>query len=380
MASSPITADMRAMGIGVEVPEFTEEDATLHGLDMSDPDTAAFVASMEELRSPTQTAMELRGEQADESGQGSTDDSGGSGEPLAPPVPLTEPPGGGETPVDPALAGNANYVVDLGGGAQAELDQDMARRLVALGQWANGLPEQTRNLMAQVESGAGNVIPREEYAAYQAWKAAGSKPGAAPAGTAPPFDPDDASPVELALWQQVQDLRAQGEQQFNQNVQQEQHRQQVQLQAQVEERGALFEAEWLTAGAEMNLTPAEINRALQYAGETRMIAEVSQQQARFSPTGQILAEGDPRAIARTVLDRAVHTLPDLRDKVIQAQVDARLETERAAIIKTNEKKNRAGSLASAPSAATTTGRDPRTMTPQQREAGIAQALRDAMAE
>lgn len=385
--ATPITNDLRAMGIGVDEPV-----ADTYALDMNDPDTAALIASFEaQAEKPADIWARMNGEAAETPAEGQetapATDEGQSQ--LPPPAPGSTPvvPSSGdpldgvEPDPDPEPA-PSSWVVDLGNGASAELDQESARRLVALGQWAQTLPEQTRLAMNAVETGQAIAIPRDEHQAYLAWKAGGqpSTPAhtAPGASTPPPFDPEDADPATLALYREVQALRAQQDQQFQNETARLTADQDANLQRFVAARSAVFETEWATAGAAMNLSDAEINQALQYAAETQMIAQANRELTVFSPTGTVVRESDAAQIARTVIERAVYAIPSLRDKAIQATVDARLETERAAIIRTNEKKSRAGSLASAPSAATTAGRDPRSMTPMEREAAIANELRIAM--
>lgn len=263
-------------------------------------------------------------------------------------------------------------------------------KLVGLGGWISSLPEQTRQAMAEVEMGRGMVIPRDEYAAYQAWRANGANGGARPAPGAPPaaqqpvaipgYDPNDATDVERAMAARIQELEAQGQQQFDAATRALQQQQQAALDQHLTARAQVFEKAFLDYGAEMALTPAEVNEALQYAGENRIIASVNERLAVRSPFGQPIQEADPSAVARATLEQAAWALPTLRQKLVDRQVEDRVAKENADIIKINEKKSRSGSLSTAPAAATTTGRDPRTMSDMEIEAAMANELRLAMSQ
>jgi hypothetical protein len=388
-----VSADLRELGIGVDIPEMTDEAAEKYGLDLNDPDTKALIESFEAERpDPKKLLAEHEAKISAESGNGDADTGvpssdlpppNGDTQQLAPPDPGTKVPAPESTAPDTSHtqeseatgSRQSSYVVDFGDGNTVTLDQQQAKSLVQLGQWAQALNDDTRNAFAAIEQGRAAVISREDYQAFQAWKANGAK---APAATSSaPVNLEDLTDGERALYEEVQALRAQQQQAFDQDVRSRAESENARLQQVIAQRGEVFAKTFTETGAAMNLTPEEVNAALKHAGESRLVASVNQELSTRLPDGRVI-DGDPADIARVTLERAVHQIPSLRQKVIDAEVEARLEKERADIMKVNQKKSRAGSLAAAPSAATTVGRDPRTMTPQERDAAIANEIRLAI--
>lgn len=368
------TAD--ALGIKIDSPIATDVN-----LDLTDPFTQELIKSFEQT---APTAVEIAAEidaavKADEADRAIDVDA-----PLAPVTPLVPPSKPDDDPLAPASDPNEPPDDDLPPAAETPLapappDDDELTRLRGLDAWARGLNPETVAAFDAVESGRAVALPREELEAFYAWKAAGAKPPTA-AHTDAYADggnlDDFADPNFRALQAELQSLKAEIAAGRQDTIAQSAAQQHADMQAHLNARAAIFEPAFIATGAEYGLTPTEVNQALQYAGQSYLIKTVNDELTTFSPTGHVLTEADPTAVARTTLERAIYAIPALRDRAIQAEVAKRIEVERQDIIATNEKKNRAGSLSSAPSAATSMEPvDVRKLTKPQLEAAIAEEIR-----
>lgn len=363
------TAD--ALGIKIDSPIATDVN-----LDLNDPFTQELIKSFEQT---APTAVEIAAEidaavKADEADRAIDVDA-----PLAPVTPLVPPSKPDDDPLAPASDPNEPPDDDLPPAAETPPtpvppDDDELARLRGLDAWARNLNPETVAALDAVESGRAVALPREELEAFYAWKAAGARPASQTAPSAPDFDEYD--PAQRALYDEIQSLKAEIQGTRQDTIAQSAAQQHADMQAHLNARAAIFEPAFIATGAEYGLTPTEVNQALQYAGQSYLIKTVNDELTTFSPTGHVLTEADPTAVARTTLERAIYAIPALRDRAIQAEVAKRIEVERQDIIATNEKKNRAGSLSSAPSAATSMEPvDVRKLTKPQLEAAIAEEIR-----
>lgn len=385
-------ADLAAMGIGIA--DTTDDQAELETLAANDPFMADLLASMEQATpDPVELLEKITARDSEAGADEATAEVPGEEAPEAPPAkpsdlikpgekaPATEAP---ELPTgpEPTTAPTAiadTFVVDLGNGQTSTLDQSTAQRLLGLEEWAKNL-QNTPGLveaMSAVEDGRAIPIPRDEYEKFQAWKAS-SPTAPAPAATLPPLD-EYADDATKALYATVQALQSQVERQNTQAIDSQRQQYEANLQAHLDARAATFQTAFESAGTQYGLSDAEVNAALASAAQSRLIQTVNEELTHKSPTGQIIREADPAEVARITFERALFSHPELRQKAIDAEVQTRLDAERASITSINQKKARASSLSTAPAAATTSNRDVRSMSPQEREAAIAAELRAAIA-
>ena len=378
----PSADDLAAMGIELNdsIPGGTNDDGSFDttNIDLNDPDTAAFLKSFEDA---APTAVELAEKIAADNAPDTTVD-------VAPDATASTASTATDAPATtdtPATTVTDSFMVDLGNGQTATLTQDDATRLIGLDQWARSLPEATVHQFAAIESGDAVAIPRAQYDQFQVWLAGGTTPatgtpgtpGTSAPSTLPPLD-EYADDTTRALYAQVQQLQQQVQQTAEQQVFAQAAAQQAQWQAHASARADVFQDAFNESANQFGLSDAETVAALNFAANSRLVQQVNDELTVMSPTGQVLREADPSEVAHVTFDRAVHTLPDLRNKVIDSQVQARIDSERASISATNQKKNRASSLSTAPAAATSTSRNVRDMTSQEVEAAIAAELRAAM--
>lgn len=417
-ATSLNAADLADLGLTTEADLDASDTAHLEEIAANDPFMADLIASMEQAKpSAEDLAKAMRGTPVADDG----DTDAGTGDlaaaevpdaaadPLLKPgevpaaAPATAPAPAPAAPVAPTAAmapatddelgersTGDTFVVDIGGGQTASIDTDRAKQLLALDGWAQNLKANPSlaNAMAAVEDGRAVAVPAGQYEQFQAWLTAarGGSPAAAPssapaAPVAPAtFIPDEYStPAELALHAELQAQRATLAGMQQQQVDTQRAAYDAQMQAHVAQRAETFIEAFGAAAVQYGLSEPEVIAALTFARDANLIAAVNTELAvRHPVTGQVTGEGDPTLIAATTFERALYQMPVLRDRLIASQVQTRLDAERAAIAVTNNKRNRAASLSTAPTAAITSNRDPRDMTPMEREAGIAAELRAAM--
>jgi hypothetical protein len=143
-----VSADLRELGIGVDIPEMTDEAAEKYGLDLNDPDTKALIESFEAERpDPKKLLAEHEAKISAESGNGDADTGvppsdlpppNGDTQQLAPPDPGTKVPAPESTAPDTSHtqeseatgSRQSSYVVDFGDGNTVTLDQQQAKSLV----------------------------------------------------------------------------------------------------------------------------------------------------------------------------------------------------------------------------------------------------------
>lgn len=367
----PIDAETAAeLGITLEHPLVADTE-----IDLNDPAMQELIKSFE---ATAPTAREIADQIARE--QETPDDS----DPTTPDLEATGEAATGEPATgDPANDGTGEPdpkpAPEVAAPAPTTLSDEDQKRLLGLDQWARSLRPEVVTAFDAIESGRAVALPREDFEAYLAWKANGSKP--APAANAPigqTLDDDElyADPATRALRDEIQSLRASIDQQRQDSINTQAASITAQQQAHIATREHTFETTFTTYAAEQGLTPAELNAALSHAINTNLILNVDRELGQFSPTGNLIEEADPAQVARVTLDRAIYAIPELRQRAIDLEVARRLETERADIMATNAKRNRAGSLSSAPTAATAPDPvDVRKMTPYETDAAIAAELR-----
>lgn len=359
-----------AAELGIEVDSPLAQDATI---DLNDPAMQELIKSFDQT---APTAREIADEiEAAQAADEAIDPDAPPESPEPEPLPAAaEDAPAADEPETPTPV--SSFVVDLGDGATHEITTTDAKRLIGLDQWAQSLPPETVQAFDAIEQGRAVALPRDEWEAYLAFKAAG-KP-TTPATSLADVDLDEyTDPATRALHAEVQQLRQSIEAQRQDAINTQSSAEQARIQAHIDARSKVFETTFTSEAAAAGLTPVELNQALQYAMDSRTILAVNNELASYNPAnGQLLQEADPSEVARVTLERAIYALPALRQRAIDLEVSKRIEVERADIIQTNEKRNRAGSLSSAPTAASTQEPvDVRNLSAMDLEAHIANEIR-----
>lgn len=307
-----------------------------------------------------------------------------------PSSPGTPSPAAEIPPPPPGLPAPSEYVVPLPDGTSLTLNTEQVHALLGLNEWASSLTDDQRRALNDVEEGRAAAIPVTEYQRYLAWQQSQTQlpppssgqsvqPSHLPAPTPvqqPSFNPDLSADPDLARY--VQSLQASVADLTNKVTDLSQrpdpssvvnqafaHQNRVQR-----DTGIIIEV-GNTFAAEHGLSPDELRTVKEQVRDSGLLGKY----AREGQTPEQFAKAVQHA-----LDDATWVDPTIRAKFIDAQVSAQLDKERAALTLTDTKKARASSLASAPSTAVTLpARDPnQPYTPQEMEAGIAQALREAI--
>jgi hypothetical protein len=236
-----------------------------------------------------------------------------------------------------------------------DVDVDTAQRLLALAAWAEGLQPQTREAFAAIENGAAVPVSRADYERFLAWSQMDGRDDFDASG-----DDDPTAREVAALRAEVERMRKQPlVDQYNQTAN---HATDVFVQSASEYAEA------------RGLSEAEMGEVFQFAINSGVISSMADSMRHYSPSGQLVRDADYAEVARRAFDFALVSNPQLRDRAMSGSFSGASAPDPTAI-----KKARAGSLASAPSAAVSTPSiDVRQMSEFDRRAAMAEELRSAM--
>jgi len=227
-----------------------------------------------------------------------------------------------------------------------ELNQDQVSHLLQINAWLENVPDTTKAQWAGIQDGTHVSVTREEYARLTA----SSQPAATP--TAPDLDElDDETAAYIRHLQGTQQPTVDAprydaapspvDMQAAANVQAERR---VQLQQDITATTDTFRTHY-------DLTDEQITHLQRVTAELRIIPSLTQQHAVYSPTGQMISEPPMADVITRAYEIAMTSDPTLKQIADDRAYNERYARELAANQRVNEKKGRAGSLASAPSAA-----------------------------
>lgn len=274
-------------------------------------------------------------------------------------APASEPDDAPDTEDDEPLAARLSVPIP-GTDRTYDVDVDTASRLLSLAAWAENLPAQTREAFAAIETGVAVPISKADYEQFVAWQRMRSQGG----GDAS-VDFDDLDDDERRTAADIAELRAEVDRLRRQPLVD-------QYTAQTEQATVTFVNTAESYAAERGLSEDEMAVVLNYAVEANVIPGIANSLRQYSPSGQLIRDADYTEVARRAFDFAMVNHPQFRGRT--SAPAAAPAPDPTAI-----KKARAGSLASAPSAAVTTPPiDVRQMSESDRRNAMAEELRAAM--
>lgn len=279
-------------------------------------------------------------------------------DPATPPAaPSVESSPSTQPAVDPALS-TVGADQDTGGGAATdlptsigvtigndtyELNQDQVSHLLQINAWLENVPDATKAQWAGIQDGTHVSVTREEYARLTA----------APAATPVAPDLNDLDDETAAYIRHLQGTQQpaetarydQGPSQFDmQAAANAQAQRRVQLQQDITATTDTFRTHY-------DLDDGQVNHLQRVTAELRIIPSLTEQGAVYSPTGQLISEPAMADVIGRAYEIAMNSDPTLKQIADDRAYNERYARELAANQRVNEKKGRAGSLASAPSAA-----------------------------
>lgn len=181
--------------------------------------------------------------------------------------------------------------------------------------WNDSLDPGLRAQLAAVETGEAIPVSRAEYDQFSAWRQQ-------QATAQRDHDLDQFEPEAAAEIKRLRDALGQQQPPVQQHPQAQVSRPDfngAQAQANLTAYANLIDQAVIAYGAERNLTEAERGQLWHEAVHSGIIRYLADQKAVVSPTGQLLAPGDPREIAREALDFAL-----VRNPAISAAVASRV--------------------------------------------------------
>ncbi len=304
----------------------------------------------------------------------------------------TQPPTAPSTETTPPPSGNMTLHF---GEETYELTPEVATELLSTAAWLQNLPPDVVQGLALLEQGQAVALPHEEYARFQAWKQSGAPATQAPAPVRPDSlayaDPEVAAYVERLEAQTRSTgtpVASQGTPQgtpqaattspFNNPAYDAAQANAIAVQRQAEVMRDLETAKG-TFKAQYGLTDEQVEYANRMVAEARIIPTLVQNHTLKAPTGSTIREADFATVMREAYEHVMATDPTLRQVRDDVLFNQRLAQQQEVETTTAAKKARAGSLATAPSAAVPSGQQQGPLQPHQVSAGIAAALREAQA-
>jgi parvulin-like peptidyl-prolyl isomerase len=248
-------------------------------------------------------------------------------------------------------------------GGTFDLDVQTAESLLALGAWSQNLAPDVREAFAAIEQGQAVAISRQDYERFAAWSQTQA---------AEQYDDLDPQVAQRLAALEQENARLRSQPIVNQHV------------ARTDQAIATFDDTAAQYAAQRGLTPDEMSQVFSDAINAGVITSIAESLRTYSPTGDILRDADYAEVARRAFDFALIQDPDLHTRVLHRAADrnpiATGEPTAPAVDPTAIKKARAGSLASAPSAAVSHPPvDPRNMSPEALRAAMTDEIRAAMA-
>lgn len=269
-----------------------------------------------------------------------------------PPVYDDAPATDADAPVDETPApGQIEVEID---GQIYSINQEQATYLLQMNSWIEQVPAEVKEQWAGIQDGTHVAITQEQLAAFQQSQQAPVAPQVSPNRP----DIDDLDDDTAAYIRELE-----GRQQpVGPPPSEDRGPSQAELQAaanqQANERVRLngVIGEVTKAYAEQyGLDEAQVQRLQQVTSELGVVPAIQRRHRVYSPTGQMIRDADFGTVVKEAYGVAMSTDPELSkahaDHVYQTRLAQETESNRAVA----QKKGRAGSLASAPSAAVPAG-------------------------
>lgn len=284
---------------------------------------------------------------------------------------------------------NTFITVDFGEYGSTDLTIDEARKLMITNAWIDAKPPETWEILSQIEDGRAVPIAREDYELLRAVKEGRYQPVTQQSPThIADADLYDLDPTVVANIRRLEAQAAAAQQQIPPVAQQQYQPpapspQQVAAAtaARMEEAHAIQAI--IDSGVQQfaearNMSASDIQELTNYVEQNNLITQVIPKYQTRLPDGTI-AFTDRAAALQEALDSAYEIHPSFRQRIIEQEVQRRLDGSAAITSAVQAKKTRAGALASAPSAAITTPEpSPGGFTRDKALAGMTEVIRQAM--
>lgn len=306
---------------------------------------------------------------------------------LPPPPSTSGVEGGGvqgtPPPVPPVPDGHTR--VTLQSGEYVDLNPDQIEYMLQVNTWLDTVPAEVKQQWGDIQEGRARAVPAEAYAAYDAWRAAGSPTPGTPAAPAKP-DLSDLDPDQLAYIQSLESraaptLPASAPDAPNYDALAAAQRANIErgmeLRSTVSEINAEFAERY-------SMSNDQLQHLTRVASELNIVPQIMEKHRRYSPTGQLIQDADFRVVATEAYAMAMAsdpTLSNIHDTYVYNQ---RLAASQTANATTDAKKARAGALATAPSTTVPSGEQQLmnpdgTMNLQATSSAMAAAIAEAIA-
>lgn len=305
--------------------------------------------------------------------------------------------GGTSSPPDvedsPTVTTESNtFAVQLPSGDQFNMNQEQANYLIQLHNWVDSQPDSVKDAWRRIEEGTGQVIPNEDFTAYQSWVAVGRPTGTQPAPNVLPERPYmfDANMVDASTADYITKLEdlaraniapvtaTQSTNSPSYTAADVEYYSREQANRQMETNDALESAKQNVA-QKYNLSVDQIEHMISVTPGMNIVPGIAERHRQYSPTGVLISDAPMKTVFNEAFETAMVLDPTLAKVRDEHKIQQYLANNQQTLSAVAQKKANAGSLATTPSAAVP-GRDidPRSMTAQQRHAAMVAELGEAM--
>lgn len=242
-----------------------------------------------------------------------------------PAQPTPQQPAAGEEFAPPT--GYVHNTVDpyTGNPVSRRVDDATVQQALDVLDWANNLPSGASDTFDAILNGQAAAVPRADLDQFYAWQASKSVPEIP---QDPNFDPNDPQAKALQdLRQELVNLKAQvGQAPSPQELAPQQHPQQYpqqsgfdpQQQAQIQAFTDRFYAAAENYAQHRLLTPEEKSELLDAAIRSEIVPYFARQESRINPaTGRAATQADAAVVANKAMDHVLYQNPQLHQAVLQ---------------------------------------------------------------
>lgn len=287
----------------------------------------------------------------------------GSSPPPPPPQLVAEgvtpgtalPPPPPPSPSEPAPPPEGYTRVTLANGDIVDLNADQIEYMLQVNTWLDTIPADIKQQWGEIQEGRARAVPAEAYAAYDAWRAAGSPT------PQPPAKPDlsDLDPEQRAYLEELErratpTLPPPAPAPDAPSIDALAAAQRARIERGIELRSTV-DAVNAEFAERYGMTGEQLQHLTRVAADLNIVPAIMEKHRRYSPTGVLLQDADFRTVATEAYAMAMAADPELaniHDTYVYNQRAAAVQQANAT---TDAKKARAGSLATAPSTTVPSG-------------------------
>ena len=281
-----------------------------------------------------------------------------SDEPVSQVPPAADPVADVTPDITPAAEGSDRFDVEIDGETY-EINREQAAYLLQMNSWIENVPDAVKSQWAGIQDGTHVAITQEQLAAFQAAQATPPAPVVSPNRVDLDDLDDDTANYIRELEGKIPTAAPAAQPTIDQGPSQAEV--QAAATAQANERvrlNSIIGEVTKAYSEEYGLDEAQVQRLQQVTSELGVVPAIQRRHRVYSPTGQMIRDADFGTVVKEAYGVAMSTDPELSKAHADHVFNVRKAQEAEANRTVAQKKGRAGSLASAPSAAVPASNEP----------------------